>query len=136
MILGLGTDIIEIKRIEKAIANERFLQRVFAWEEICYCRKRGRPEASFAARFAAKEAVAKAFGCGIGQIGWRDIVIINDPSGKPEAFLKNQAEAMRKELNAKVILSISHCKEFAIATAILEGNDYEAGNKPTDESDR
>ena len=71
MIIGVGTDIIEVKRIRAAIAkNERFVTRVYTPAEIAYCQQKSRPELSFAARFAAKEAVSKAFGTGIGKAKW------------------------------------------------------------------
>ena len=120
MVEGLGIDMVEVGRIKKALNRwgERFIHRVFTSEERSYCMKKVFPENSFAARFAAKEAVLKAIGTGLsGGIRWIDVEIINDPKGKPEARLgKKIAQQIG---NKKILLSISHTKELAIAQAIL-----------------
>ena len=135
MIVGLGTDIIEIARIKKAMTNERFLSKIFTESEIAYCQQKAQPEASFAARFAAKEAVAKAFGRGIGQIGWRDIIVVNHDNGQPSIALKHEALRLKEQLGIKTLwITLTHSRDYAVATAILEGNDHEVGNKPTNES--
>lgn len=123
MIIGIGTDFIEVKRIAQAIArNPRFLHRVFTEAEIAYCQGRGFPETSFAARFAAKEAVSKAFGLGIGQIGWKEIEIVNDENGQPVVqLLGNCAMIASERAIGRVLVSLSHTKGHAMAMVILEG---------------
>ena len=120
MLEGLGIDMIEVGRIKKALNRwgERFLHRVFTPEERNYCMKKAFPEQSLAARFAAKEAVLKAIGTGLSVgIRWTDVEIANDKRGKPEVGLgKNITQRIG---NKKILLSISHTKEFAIAFAIL-----------------
>lgn len=111
---GLGTDIIEIQRIKEAIERqgERFTHRIFTQKEREYCKQSKIPYPHYAARFAAKEAISKALGTGFGEkLSWQDIEIINDANGKPEVHLKNGG-------SAQFLLSMSHCKEYATATAI------------------
>lgn len=123
MIFGVGTDLVEIVRIRQAIEkNPRFLQKVYTEEEIGYCRRKKNPWQSFAARFAAKEAVSKAFGTGLGKIGLLDIEVINKPSGQPQIILHGEAERFAKEHGiGSVHISLSHSEVYAIATAIIEG---------------
>ncbi|WP_348664015.1 holo-ACP synthase [Chlamydia vaughanii] len=117
-IAHIGTDIIEISRIRKAIETygQRVLNRIFTRQEQEYCLKQTNPYPSFAARFAGKEAVAKALGTGIGKVvGWKDIEILKS-SKQPEVLLPS---GMYKELGiSKVLLSISHSREYATAVAI------------------
>ena len=125
MLLGLGVDMVEVGRVKKALERwgERFLNRVFTSGERRYCLRKAFPEQSFAARFAAKEAVLKAMGTGLsGGIGWKDVEIVNNTSGKPEVSVgKKITERIGDK---KILVSISHTKEFAIAYAILiEGED-------------
>lgn len=119
--LRTGVDLIEVARVEAALARhgERFLQRCFTAQERADCA--GRP-ASLAARFAAKEAVAKALGCGIGVVGWLDIEIINGPEREPCLRLHAAAQerAERLGLNQWAI-SLSHTHEHAIAVAVAQG---------------
>ena len=118
-IKGLGTDIIEVKRIYKSLSEfkETFMNRVFTESEIKYCMKNKAPERHFAGRFAAKEAIAKAFGCGIGQnMGWKDLEISKDSEGKPLVLLSKKIQSAYQ--NPTVYISISHCKEYANAVAI------------------
>ena len=114
MILGQGIDIIEVSRIAKAIERwgDDFLKHVFTDQEIAYARKRRFPDQHFAARFAAKEAVLKAIGENA-DIGWKDIEIINQHSGKPSCIFHN------KEFSPKILISLSHTKEYAVASAII-----------------
>lgn len=117
-LIGLGNDIIEIERIKAAIEkNKRFIERVFSPEEIEIVEKRSNPYNSYAGRFAAKEAVSKAFGTGIRDFNLNDIEILNDELGKPYVRLKNNLEEMYRGYS--VMLSISHSKYNAVATAIL-----------------
>lgn len=116
---GIGNDIIEVKRIHQAIQRhgQRFLDEIFTPLEQNYCLRHQQSERHFAGRFAAKEAVVKALGTGfIAGIGWLDIEIVNDPSGKPEVIL---SDSLNKRFNTpKILLSISHCKEYAAAVAV------------------
>ncbi len=113
MIKGIGTDIIEIDRIRKSIERfgSRFYKRIFTANELDYCLKHQDPVPSLAARFAAKEAIAKALGTGIGtHLSWLDIEIRNNSEGCPEVFIPKNRYHIK--------LSISHCHAYATATAI------------------
>jgi holo-[acyl-carrier protein] synthase len=115
-ILGIGTDIIEIRRIKEAIAQhgERFLKKIFTENEIAYCCRYRDASPHFAGRFAAKEAVSKALGTGLdASISWHQIEILNNPQGKPEVHL-----SLPLKNNLTFLLSISHCREYATATVI------------------
>jgi len=110
----LGVDIVEIARIERAIARvPGLVERVFTRREIDYClSKPGSQYAHFAGRFAAKEAVAKAIGR---SLGWREVAVENDALGKPATVLTGRAaEAVQ---GGKVLLSISHSRDYAVAHA-------------------
>jgi holo-[acyl-carrier protein] synthase len=121
-ILGIGTDIIEIERIKEAIERhgERFLDRIFTKKEQEYCRRYKNATPHFAGRFAAKEAIVKAFGTGLHEdMGWKEIEIINDSQGKPEVQLSARLKSSLSV--AHIFLSISHCEAYATATAIVTG---------------
>lgn len=114
----IGIDIIEISRIEGAISHwgKAFLQRVYTEPELKLCRGK---TASLAARFAGKEAVIKALGTGIKGIGWRDIEILADDSGKPRVCLHGQAQSQANRLNlAEFTISLSHSRDYAIALVV------------------
>ncbi len=118
-ILGVGNDIIEIDRIRSCIAEhgDRFLSRLFTEEERFYCLKHADPAPRFAGRFSAKEAIVKALGCGMGsEINWQDISIVADLKGKPEVLLSPLAQ--KQFQNPRLLVSISHCKQYATAFAI------------------
>lgn len=120
MIYGIGNDIIEVKRIEQAVERhgQRFLDKLFSQEEQNYCFKHTDASRHFAGRFAAKEALVKAMGTGISkEISWLDIEIINDVTGKPVVTFTDSFKANNGALSAMV--SISHCKEYATAFAII-----------------
>lgn len=120
MILGLGTDIIEIDRMRGSIERHgiHFLNRLFSQKEQDYCYRFQDPSPHFAGRFAAKEAVAKALGTGFGsELAWHDIEIINNELGKPVVFLSENIK--KKYKSPQIHLSISHCTTYATATAIL-----------------
>lgn len=114
---GIGNDIIEIKRIEKAISRENFINKVFTEKELDYITKRGNRAETYAGKFSAKEAVSKALGTGVRNFSIFDIEILNTDLGKPYVIFKNNI----KDFNEKyfVEVSISHCKEYATATAII-----------------
>lgn len=118
-ILGLGTDIVEINRIEKAITkNDKFLSKVFTEKEISYCEKKGVTKfQSYAGRFCAKEAIAKAMGTGVREFELVDIEIQNDDLGKPFALFKGSLVDYFS--SKELVITISHCKEYATATAII-----------------
>jgi len=114
MITGVGTDIIEVSRIERALAHrDGFAARVFTPAEREYCVSGGNPAQRFAGRFAAKEAVAKSLGAAL---SWRDVEILADQAGKPVVRLLNGAA--ESAAGRRVIVSISHCRSYAVAHAI------------------
>jgi len=119
-ILGIGNDIIEIERIRKSLEEhgERMLSRVFTQKEQEYCLKYKDPIPRFAGRFSAKEAIAKAFGTGIGEeLSWHDIEILNEASGKPYVLLSEKAKL--KFPHTQVLIAISHCELYASSFAII-----------------
>lgn len=122
MIIGIGTDIIEIHRIEKALENrEAFLKKLFTKNEIeNFERRKFRPE-FIAGKFAAKEAVAKALGTGFREFQFKDIIVENNTLGKPIVSLKGKAELIAsRNGDYRIHLSISHSCTHAIAYAVLE----------------
>lgn len=122
MIVGIGCDIIEIERIARAIKSESFIRRVFTAEEAAYCQRRGpQAAASFAARFAAKEAVLKALGTGLREGSLQEIAVDNDGLGKPLVQLSGHFAMLAKQLGVKNIqISLSHSRELATAYVIME----------------
>ncbi|MGI8431917.1 MAG: holo-ACP synthase [Chthoniobacterales bacterium] len=124
-ILGIGVDLVDCNRIENSIERfgDRFLQRVFTAGEIAYAQSMKFPERHLAARFAAKEALSKAFGTGIGKaMGWRDLDVQKHESGEPFVVLTGGAEKMAQERGVtKVWISLSHTDKSGLATIILEG---------------
>jgi holo-[acyl-carrier protein] synthase len=125
MILGTGIDLIEVARIAASFEKfgERFANRILLPDEIAYCRSHKNPAPFLAARFAAKEAVSKAFGTGIGaQLGWHDIEVRRRESGEPFVLLHGKgAELFAARGAARLHLSLTHTENYAAATAILEG---------------
>lgn len=124
MIIGIGTDIIEISRIKEALqTNMKLTERMFTKEEMNYCQKKGNSFESFAARFAAKEAVTKALGTGFRNYNWVDIEVVRDELGKPGVVLRGSALEKAQELGIENIhISLSHGKDYATAMVILEGS--------------
>ncbi len=124
MILGIGIDIIEVARITASLEKfgERFGQRILLPDEMAYCLSHQHPGQFVAARFAAKEAISKAFGTGIGaQLGWQDMEIAHKESGEPIAILHGKGMELFESRRAKrLLVSISHTKEYAAVMAILE----------------
>lgn len=123
MILGVGTDIIEIERVRKAIETRRFVERVYTEGERSYCESRGmQAAASYAARFAGKEAVLKAFGTGLREGSLLDIEILPDDLGCPRVKLFGHYAKLAGEKGVtSVHLSLSHAREYATAQCVLEG---------------
>lgn len=123
MILGIGCDIIELRRMARLLEEKRKIDRIFTQEEQRYCDSRGTGRlASFAGRFAAKEAVAKALGCGIGTISWLDIEIIKKPDKAPYVcFYGEAARLTAAQKHSRMHISLSHGQEYAVANAVWEG---------------
>lgn len=125
MILGTGIDIIEVARIASAFEQhgERFVNRVLVADETAYCLQHRKPAPFLAVRFAAKEAISKAFGTGIGaQLGWQDMEIKRKESGEPFVVLHGKGKILFESRGAKSLhISLSHTENYAAATAILEG---------------
>jgi holo-[acyl-carrier protein] synthase len=124
-ILGVGMDIVETKRIADSLERfgDRFLNRVFCEGEIAYAKSMKQPQLHLAARFAAKEAISKAFGTGIGHtMGWRDLEIVREPSGQPRVVLHGKAEAHAKTHGVQEVhISLSHTTEYGAASAVVVG---------------
>ena len=124
MILGTGIDIIEVARIASSYEKfgDRFVNRILLPDEIAYCRSHKNPAPFLAARFAAKEAVSKAFGTGIGAaLGWQDVEIRRKESGEPFVVLHGKGKKLFRSRRAKSLLvSLSHTVHYAAATAVLE----------------
>ncbi len=121
MTKGIGTDIIEIARIERIIERygQKFLDRMFTEPEQTYCSGFRKPSQHFAGRFAAKEAIVKALGTGIRDgLEWTDIEIINDKNGKPIVHLSEKI--IDKFIDPEIQISISHSKEYATAVALYQ----------------
>ena len=122
---GIGVDIVEISRIETAIARQGkpFINRVFLPSEQEYCDKHRQPARSYAARFAAKEAVAKAFGTGIGEhVSWLDIEVRRTEAGAPFIVLHGTAaETAKMRGVGQILLSLSHSEHYAVANVVLAG---------------
>ena len=124
-VIGVGVDMVENARIQHSLDRfgERFVHRVFTAGEIEYCQSMKFPARHFAARFAAKEAVSKAFGTGIGaELGWRDMEICKHDSGEPFVRLHEKGvELARQRGIVKIFVSLSHCKEYSAAHAVVVG---------------
>jgi len=125
MILGIGIDIIEVTRIKASLEKfgERFGQRILLPDEMAYCLSHRHPAPFVAARFAAKEAISKAFGTGIGAaLGWRDMEIRRKESGEPFVILHGNGKTLFESRQAqRLLVSLSHTENYAAATAVLEG---------------
>jgi len=124
MLAGTGTDLIEIARIRQSIARFglRFLERVFTPGEIAYCERKKNAAESYAGRFAAKEAAAKALGTGIALgVGWLEIEIRRQPGERPTVHFTGRAAARAAVMGVVAAsLSITHSRELALATVLLE----------------
>ena len=123
-VIGIGVDLVECARIQHSIDRfgERFLHRVFTQGEIEYSMSMKFPSRHLAARFAGKEAVAKAFGTGIGKaMGWRNIDIRKKESGEPFLVFSGPAEAFAAERGVTLaLITLSHTENYAVACVILE----------------
>lgn len=125
MVLGIGMDIQAIPRMEQALlrGGKRFLERTFTADEIRYCRRQHKSGQHFCGRFCAKEAFFKALGTGWAKgVRWTEVEVIRRRSGQPELILTGTAAALAKKARVKKIwLSLSHSREYAAATVVLEG---------------
>ncbi|MBK9973375.1 MAG: holo-ACP synthase [Planctomycetes bacterium] len=123
-ILGIGTDIVDVARIEKLLRDKRddFLPRVFSAQEVSYCDGKAAAAVHFAARFAAKEAFMKAIGTGWAKgVGFSEIAVTNDPDGKPVLQVKGIAKDILDGFGPSFLwLSLSHTKEYAMAMVVIE----------------
>lgn len=124
-VLGIGVDLVECARIERSLERfgEKFLHRVFTDGEIAYSMSMKFPARHLAARFAAKEAVSKAFGTGIGKaMGWRNIDVQKKPSGEPFLVFSGPAQELATRRGVTVALvTLSHTEHHAIACILLDG---------------
>jgi holo-[acyl-carrier protein] synthase len=127
MIVGSGIDLTEIDRIQRSIDRfgSRFLNRVYTAAEQAYCLRKRKSAESFAARFAAKEAGAKALGTGIAKgVNWLEIEVIREPSGRPSLRFHGRAAQFAERLAvAHSALSLTHSGNLAMASVILENRD-------------
>jgi holo-[acyl-carrier protein] synthase len=124
MIVGSGVDMIEIARIAATVARygDRFCQRIYLPGEIRYCRSKKNAAESFAVRFAAKEAAAKALGTGIQHgVAWRDIEVVRTPSGRPTLLFHGRAAIIAGKLGVRnAVISLTHSRSDALAQVVLE----------------
>ena len=124
MVLGIGTDLAEVKRIRRSIEQygNRFLQRIFTDAEQSYASKKANSAERFAARFAAKEAGMKAIGTGWRRgVTWKDFEVVNELSGRPTLRLSGVALQIAEKLGTKRIsISLTHTAEMAFAVVVLE----------------
>ena len=121
MIIGIGNDIIEIERIEKAISKEGFKNKVYTQRELENIRKRGNRTETYAGIFSAKEAISKAIGTGVREFSLTDLEILNDDLGKPYVVVSEKLDKIlrNKKENYQIEISISHSKKYATAMAII-----------------
>ena len=121
MIIGIGVDIVKVKRIKKALERtEGFCKGVFSLEEIAYFSNKNNKYETAAGFFAAKEAFSKALGTGIRGFRLTDIVVKNNSLGKHDIYISNKIKNKFKLVNHKIHLSISHTDEEAIAYVVIE----------------
>lgn len=125
MILGIGTDLCDVARMRKQTVAEdgTFARGVFTLGEIAYCRGKHDPAQHFAARFAAKEACLKALSAGGGKgASWLEIAVVNEPDGRPLLELTGKARELAQGMGAvRILVSLTHTKETAAATVLIEG---------------
>lgn len=124
MIIGSGIDLVEIERIQYSVDRygQRFLDRIYTAAEQAYCRRKRKSSESFAARFAAKEAGAKALGTGINfGVTWLEIEVVREPAGRPALRFHGRAAQIASRLGvARSALSITHTAGLAMASVVLE----------------
>jgi holo-[acyl-carrier protein] synthase len=121
MVKGIGVDIIEIDRIRTSIEDlgDRFLQKIFTAQEIVYCSAKATAVQHFAARFAAKEALSKAFSTGwAGEFRWKDVEVTNEASGQPR--IKLHGKLQKALAHCSVLVSLSHSASHVVAMVVIE----------------
>jgi len=131
MILGIGLDLCDVRRLQRALARAGFRERVFGDGEIRDCDRRARRHVHYAARFAAKEAFFKAIGTGWGRgVGWLDVVLDRRDDGPPRLRITGAAARRAETLGVKrTHVSITHDGDYAVAVVILEGTPVRAGRR-------
>ena len=121
MIVGIGNDIIEIERIEKAISKEGFKNKVYTQKELENIKKRGDRAETYAGIFSAKEAISKAIGTGVREFSLTDLEILNDDLGRPYVVVSEKLDKIikNKKEDYQIEISISHSKKYATAMAVI-----------------
>ena len=121
MIVGIGNDIIEIERIEKAISKESFKDKIYTQRELENIEKRGNRTETYAGIFSAKEAISKAIGTGVREFSLTDLEILNDDLGKPYVVVSEKLDKIlkTKKEDYQIEISISHSRKYATAMAII-----------------
>ena len=121
MIVGIGNDIIEIERIEKAISKEGFKNKIYTQRELKNIEKRGNRTETYAGIFSAKEAISKAIGTGVREFSLTDLEILNDDLGKPYVVVSEKLDKIikSKKEDYQIEISISHSKKYATAVAMV-----------------
>jgi len=126
-VIGIGVDVAEVHRVADLVERHgrRFLERVYTPRELAYCLGRRRESEHLAARFAAKEAVSKALGTGIGpRVHWRDIEVVREEIGRVHITLHGGAREVARELRiTKIFVSLSHARAYAAANAVAIGRE-------------
>ena len=132
MILGVGIDICEVKRLARARRRAAFARRVFDPQERRDCQARAHPDLHFAARFAAKEACFKALGTGWGGgVGWTEVAVRSNPLGRPDLKLRGAVARRARTLGVtRSHLSLTHGGDYAVAVVVLEGSGAGVTRKP------
>lgn len=124
MIYGIGTDLVEINRIEKIIDRwgDRFTDKIYSQNEIIYCQNKAYPAVHYAARFAAKESFLKSLGIGLGMgVSLKDIEVINNPQGRPQLNMNERIQRVLEVRGVTAIhISMTHTREYAQAVIVLE----------------
>ena len=121
MIVGIGNDIIEIERVEKAISKEGFKNKVYTQKELENIEKRGNRTETYAGIFSTKEAISKAIGTGVREFSLTDLEILNDDLGKPYVVVSEKLDKIlkNKKEDYQIEISISHSRKYATAMAII-----------------
>ena len=121
MIIGIGNDIIEIERIEKAISKEGFKDKIYTQRELENIKKRGNRAETYAGVFSAKEAISKAIGTGVREFSLTNLEILNDDLGKPYVVVSEKLDKIlkTKKEDYQIEISISHSRKYATAMAII-----------------
>ena len=131
MIIGIGVDIVQIERVRKLVENySEFMHQVFTAREIEFCQAKADSASSYAARFAAKEAMMKALSTGWNEkVNWLDIEVINEEQGNPILKIKGRTLKLMKKMGIyQTHLSLSHERDYALAFVVLEGEKLDNRN--------